>query len=92
VEQEVLDEFRLAHGALDEQITVAGATLSNLAAKNRFRVGEVLLEVLGPCEPCQKMNRHGPGMQERLLGKRGTLAKVVEGGVIRIGDQVCAST
>src|SRR5258706_10160361 len=91
VEQESLDEFGLARGALDEQITVAGAALSGLTARTRFRVGGTLLEVLGPCEPCHKMNRHGPGMQERLLGKRGTLAKVVEGGVIRIGDQVCAS-
>ena len=92
VEQEVLDEFGLPPGALDEQITVAGAALSTFPERTRFRVGDVLLEVVGPCEPCHKMNRHGPGMQERLLGKRGTLAKVVEGGVIRIGDQVCAST
>lgn len=92
VEQEVLDEFMLARGALYEQITVSGAALSAMPAPTRLRVGGVLLEVTGPCEPCHKMNRHGPGMQELLLGKRGTLAKVVEGGVIRIGDQVCAST
>jgi len=92
VEQERLDEFLLARGALDEQITVAGAALSTLPPGSRFHVGGVLLQVVGPCEPCHKMNRHGAGMQELLLGKRGTLAKVVEGGVIRIGDEVCAST
>lgn len=92
VEQEVLDEFQLSLGALDEQITIAGESLSALPPKAQFRVGSVLLQVVGPCEPCHKMNRHGPGMQELLNGKRGTLAKVVEGGVIRIGDEVCVST
>jgi len=92
VEQETLDEFTLPRGALDEQITVAGAALSGLSTGTQIRIGGVRLQVIGPCEPCHKMNRHGPGMQELLRGKRGTLAKVLEGGVIQIGDEVCAST
>lgn len=78
--------------ALSEQITVAGMVLSSLPTGARIRAGSILLEVVGPCEPCHKMNRHGPGMRELLQGKRGILARVLEGGLVRVGDEVCAST
>lgn len=92
VEREVLDEFQLPSGALSEQITVSGLPLPSLASGTRVQAGGVLLEVVGPCEPCDKMNRLGPGMQELLKGKRGALAKVLAGGVIRLGDAVCVCT
>jgi MOSC domain-containing protein YiiM len=92
VERAVLDEFQLPPGALSEQTTVDGVALSAIAPGTRLRAGSVLLEVSGPCEPCHKMNRHGPGMQELLRGKRGLLARVLEGGEVRVGDELCACT
>jgi MOSC domain-containing protein YiiM len=88
-EQEILDEFLLPPGALAEQITVAGISLRALAPSARLRVGAAVLEVIGDCQPCAKMNRLGEGMMELLRGKRGALARVIEGGEIRRGD-LCA--
>ena len=88
VEQEVLETFGLQAGALHEQITTAGVKLASLPAGSRLKVGRALLEVTKPCQPCLWVNRHGPGMVELLRGRRGMLATVVEGGIIRRGDEV----
>ncbi len=88
VEQEVLEEFGLAPGALHEQITVTGLRLASLAAGCRLQVGEAVFEITIPCQPCNFVNSFGEGMIERLRGRRGILARVVEGGRVRRGDEI----
>ena len=75
---------------LRRNITVAGINL--LALKNRrFRIGEVLLEHTGPCEPCSRMEENlGPGGYNAMRGHGGITARVLEPGVIRIGAPVVA--
>lgn len=69
-------------------LVVEGINL--LAFKNRqFYVGETLLEMTGPCEPCSRMeDNYGPGGYNAMRGHGGICARVIEGGEIRIGDQV----
>jgi MOSC domain-containing protein YiiM len=86
VEQEVLDEFGLDPGAIREQVTVRGLDLDRLALGARIRVGEALLEVAGPCDPCARMDQVRPGLKSALAGRRGRFVRVIEAGWFAVGD------
>lgn len=88
VESETLQEFDLLPGALKENITTRGIALRGLPRGLRLRVGEALLELTLPCEPCGRMDDIRAGLQKELRGRRGMLARVVEPGWIRRGDSI----
>lgn len=67
-------------------IVVSG--MSVLALKDaRFQLGEVILEGTGECHPCSRMEEtFGPGGYNAVRGHGGITARVVRGGLIRVGD------
>jgi len=70
-------------------LLISGVNL--LALKNaRFQIGDsVVLETTGPCEPCSRMEENlGPGGYQAMRGHGGLTARVVQGGPIKVGDQV----
>jgi MOSC domain-containing protein YiiM len=86
VEQEVLEEFGLAPGAIREQVTVRGLDLRTLVLGARIRVGDALFEVAGPCDPCARMDEVKSGLRKSLEGRRGRFVRVVQAGTIAVGD------
>jgi MOSC domain-containing protein YiiM len=94
----VTDEDDLRHldlkpGDLREQVTVRLPGLMSLAAGTRLEVGEAVLEVTGPCEPCTHIGEHlgqddREAFRARLRGRRGMLARVAVPGRIDVGDPV----
>jgi MOSC domain-containing protein YiiM len=63
----------------------------NLAAlkDRRFRVGPALLEAAGECAPCSRMETDlGPGGYNAVRGHGGIVARVIQGGEVRIGDAI----
>lgn len=73
---------------LRRNIVVSGINLLALR-KRRFRVGAALLEFSGECHPCSRMEEAlGRGGYAAVRGHGGILARVVEGGTIRVGDAV----
>lgn len=74
--------------ALRRNLHIAGINITALRER-RVRVGEVLLAVAGPCEPCSRMEENlGPGGWNAMRGHGGWNAQVLEGGTIRVGDPV----
>jgi MOSC domain-containing protein YiiM len=73
---------------LRRNIVVSGINL--LALKNkRFRAGDALLEFTGACHPCSKMERAlGAGGYNAMRGHGGITARVLEAGLLRIGDRL----
>jgi len=95
----VLQAAGLTPGALREQITVNFPELDLLPVGTPLRVGQVTLEVTGPCEPCTHIGKLAgvadpAAFQASLDGRRGILARVIgiEGdGKIRVGDAVAVA-
>jgi len=77
--------------ALRRNLVVSGINL--LALKNaRLRIGTaVLIEIVGPCAPCSRMeDAVGPGGYAAMRGHGGMTARVLEGGPLAVGDLVVA--
>jgi MOSC domain-containing protein YiiM len=75
-------------GMSRRNITVHGLSLNDLIGK-RFGIGEVELEGVSLCEPCQNMERSiGAGAVTALSGRCGIRARVIRGGVIQKGDEI----
>ncbi len=88
IEQETLNRLGVPVGAVKENITTSGIALMPLSKGARLQIGEVWLEVVGPCEPCSRMDEIRMGLQDEFDGQRGILARVVRGGELHVGDAI----
>lgn len=83
----------LGKHSLDFELTrrnllVEGINLLALKDK-KFQIGEAVLEYTGECHPCSRMEQAlGPGGYNAMRGHGGITAKIIQGGVLRIGDEV----
>lgn len=73
---------------LRRNLVVSGFNLFALKGR-RLRIGTALLEWSGECHPCSRMEEElGPGGYNAVRHHGGITARVVAGGVIRVGDTV----
>jgi MOSC domain-containing protein YiiM len=77
---------------LRRNLVVSGLPLVALKER-RFRIGDVVLEGTDDCDPCSNMEKAlGPGGFNAMRSHGGLCARIIEGGVIRLGDAVVALT
>jgi MOSC domain-containing protein YiiM len=92
--EEILADLRaegwpVRAGELGENLTVADIPPGTLQPGARVHVGEVVLEVSKPCDPCTILYSlpyvgitRGPAFLRTLKGRRGWFARVLHGGTI----------
>jgi MOSC domain-containing protein YiiM len=74
---------------LRRNIAVSGINLFSLKGR-RFRIGQAILETTGWCQPCAHLEeRLGPGTFQAVRGHGGITARVLQGGIIRLNDDLC---
>jgi len=74
--------------AVRRNLVTEGINLLALKGR-RFRIGEAVLENTGECHPCSRMEETlGLGGYNALRGHGGITARVLQGGVVRLGDLV----
>ena len=88
-DQEALDEVGVEPGTIKENLTVQGLHVMGLPAGTRVRLGKTaVLEITDVCEPCFRMDEIRIGLKDELVGRRGMVARVVNGGSIVVGDLI----
>ena len=93
--------FPLYSGALGENLTVRGLNRRSVRVGQRYRVGEILIEITKVRAPCDTLNVY-PGVQKAvydqevkagnpgspLWGLSGFYASVLQAGTIHPGDPI----
>jgi MOSC domain-containing protein YiiM len=106
ITSEGLDElkeqgFALFHGALGENVTSRGLNRRSVRVGQRYRIGEILVEITKVRAPCETLNVY-PGIQKAiydqdvkagnhaspLWGLSGFYASVQQAGTIHPGDPI----
>lgn len=73
---------------LRRNVVVRGMNL-HAVGDRPFRLGGALLQATGECHPCSRMeDTLGPGGYNAVRRHGGITARVIEGGVVRVGDAV----
>ena len=95
-EAEVLDWLAAEHGISlvptdhRRNLTTRDVRLEPLIGK-RFRIGEVVLEGVRDCPPCEHLEQvSAKRVMRLLLDRAGIRARIVHSGTIRIGDAIVA--
>lgn len=89
VSKSLLEEFDLEPGDMYENAVLDGIDVMSLKEGQQLRLGDALVAVTIRCEPCVQMDRLRPGLKQQLKDRRGMFVKVLEPGIVRIGDPVC---
>ena len=89
IDNETLEGFGLNHMDVRENVTVSGLDLHSMPEGQRLALGDdVVLEITGHCAPCERMDEIRPGLREELVGHRGMLTTVIQGGTVTVGDAI----
>jgi MOSC domain-containing protein YiiM len=94
--------FPLYHGALGENLTTLGLDRRGVRIGQRYRIGDVLVQITKLREPCAQLSPYGPGIQKAIFdqdveegnpasprwGLAGFYASVLQTGTIRTGDPI----
>lgn len=73
---------------LRRNLVISGMNL-NLLRFQRLQIGEAIFETSALCDPCSRMDENlGVGGAAAMFGYGGLCAKVVKGGLVRLGDAV----
>jgi MOSC domain-containing protein YiiM len=81
--------FYTEPGQMGEQIVIHQLDVDSLPAGARLQLGdEATIEIIKPRTGCDKFERVQRKSRQQAAGQMGQMARVLTGGVIRVGDPV----
>jgi MOSC domain-containing protein YiiM len=84
----ILGKSELRADWVRRNLLVSGINLYALRDR-KFRIGEVVFEGSGSCDPCSRMEEVlGIGGYNAMRGHGGITARILEGGVFRVGESL----
>ncbi len=84
----ILGKSEVRADGVRRNLLVSGINLYALRDR-KFRIGAILLEGSGPCDPCSRMEEVlGIGGYNAMRGHGGITARILEGGVLRVGESL----
>jgi MOSC domain-containing protein YiiM len=82
------EDFSLPPHALRENLLIDADT-AHLPSGTVLQIGnDVRLRLMFQCEACGQLDIRQPGLAQKIGRRRGMLARVLAGGVIRCGDRI----
>ena len=102
IQELIAQGYPLHAGALGENLTVAGLDRREMRVGQRYRAGEVLLEITKVRAPCSQLDVYGPAIKQAVYdaqvnagdfssprwGLSGFYARVLRAGVVRPRDTI----
>ena len=102
IEELKAEGFPLYPGALGENITTSGLDRRMIRLGQRYRLGEVIVEITKMRQPCEQLSPYGLGIQKAVFdtevkagnaasprwGLAGFYASVIQPGTLRPGDTI----
>ena len=90
---EKIEEFRkkgadIELGAFGENLIVSGYDFRNLAVGTRFQCGEAVLEMTQIGKECHSHCEIYKVVGDCIMPREGVFAKVLQGGTIKVGDEL----
>lgn len=82
------DGVDVGPGSLGENFTTEGVDMRSIGKGSRLRVGGCLIEVTEVRVPCRSLDKWDKRLMKLMKGRSGWLAKVVEEGEVRPGDEI----
>ncbi len=88
-----IEDFRakgaqVEYGAFGENIVAEGIDFSSLPVGSRFRIGDVLLELTQIGKECHSHCAIFHAVGDCIMPREGVFSRVLEGGVIRPGEEI----
>ena len=84
----ILGKSEVSADGLRRNLLISGINLYALRDR-KFRIGAILLEGSGPCDPCSRMEEVlGVGGYNAMRGHGGITARILEGGMFKVGESV----
>jgi MOSC domain-containing protein YiiM len=81
--------FRVAPGAMGENLTVRGLSVDELKPGDCLRFsGGVEIELVKARKPCFVLDSIDPELKHRVVGRCGFLARVLRGGAMTPGEEI----
>jgi MOSC domain-containing protein YiiM len=78
----------VTNGQLGENFTTRGLDLGGLRPGSQLRVGNCVIEITAVRVPCNQLKKWDPDLPELIVGRSGWVAKVIEEGVVKPGDEI----
>lgn len=73
---------------LRRNLVISGLDM-DLLRFQQLKIGDAIFETSALCHPCSRMDQAlGEGTKESMMGLGGLCAKILQSGIIRVGDKV----